>query len=43
MELLHLAQEKSGFWPTGAIMIVVIIVITVGIGIWRTRKAKKEG
>ncbi|GHH56290.1 hypothetical protein [Streptomyces candidus] len=42
MELLYLAaQEKTGFWPTGAVMIVVILLITGGIGIWRSNNAKK--
>ncbi|WAU82046.1 hypothetical protein O1Q96_21035 [Streptomyces sp. Qhu-G9] len=42
MELLFLAaQEKAGFWPTGAVMLVLITGASVGIGIWRSRNAKK--
>ncbi|MFJ9742800.1 hypothetical protein [Streptomyces sp. NPDC101166] len=42
MELCYFAaQAKTGFWPTGMVMIVVITVITAGIGFWRSRNAKK--
>ncbi|MGW4288788.1 hypothetical protein ACWEIK_17855 [Streptomyces sp. NPDC004673] len=42
MALLQLAAEgKSGFWPTGAIMLVVITVISGSIGIWRTSRIKR--
>jgi hypothetical protein len=43
VELLHLAQEKSDFWPAGAIILAVITVISVRIGILRLRKERKDG
>jgi hypothetical protein len=43
VELLHLAQEKSDFWPAGAIILAVITVISVGLGILRLRKERKDG
>ncbi|MCK8681720.1 MULTISPECIES: hypothetical protein [Streptomyces] len=35
------AKGGSGFWPTGAVMLVVITVIVVLIGVWRSRNARR--
>ncbi len=42
MELLRLAaDEKTDFWPTGAVVIVFLVLSTLGIHIWRARAARK--